>query len=150
MIKVDKVLRANHSCGPLEMFSAVFRRKKLHPTPFKILAKPLVNCLFAIFRGVFFAAMLQKRKTCLLLNNDKNKALKQPWNYFSNPKTHFVKFQTIRNSTVIHTLLPSRSKKSCSRSICANMSSLLEARNAGHRTVRLGSSDRWVSQIFSI
>lgn len=52
--------------------------------------------------------------------------------------------QTIRNTAVPHTLLPRRSKKSCTRSLCSNMSSLLEAGNAGHRTVRLGSSDRWV------
>ncbi|CRL00596.1 CLUMA_CG013856, isoform A [Clunio marinus] len=50
--------------------------------------------------------------------------------------------KNIRNTAVPHTLLPSRSKKSCSRSLHANMSSLLKARNVGHRSVWLGSSDR--------
>lgn len=58
-----------------------------------------------------------------------------------------LKFQTLWNTTVPHTLLPSRSKKSSKRSVCSDMSSLFKARNVGHRPVRLGSSDRWVCKM---
>lgn len=50
--------------------------------------------------------------------------------------------QTIRNYQPSHTILPSRSKKSCSRSLHSNMSPLFKARNARHRSLRFSSFNR--------
>lgn len=61
----------------------------------------------------------------------------------SSSRCEVSSFKNLWNATNAHTLLLSRSKKSCKRSIRTDMSSFFKARNAGRRSIRPGGVDRW-------